>query len=86
MAAIDELIKEIADPLLREKFEKEIEKSKLKELEAQISKKFSANIKLEPVIANYNGVKIDVEDLGFEISFSIDRLKNKMSEYILKPI
>ena len=28
MAAIDELIKEIADPLLREKFEKEIEKSK----------------------------------------------------------
>ncbi|MBP5779262.1 MAG: F0F1 ATP synthase subunit delta, partial [Campylobacter sp.] len=33
-----------------------------------------------------NGVKIDVEDLGFEISFSIDRLKNKMSEYILKAI
>ena len=65
---------------------KEIEKSKLKELEAQISKKFNANIKLEPVIANYNGVKIDVEDLGFEISFSIDRLKNKMSEYILKAI
>ena len=65
---------------------KDIEKSKLKELEAQISKKFSANIKLEPVIANYNGVKIDVEDLGFEISFSIDRLKNKMSEYILKAI
>lgn len=65
---------------------KAIEKSKIKELETQISKKFNANIKLEPVIANYNGVKIDVEDLGFEISFSIDRLKNKMSEYILKAI
>ena len=64
----------------------DIEKSKIKELEAQISKKFNANIKLEPVVTNYNGVKIDVEDLGFEISFSIDRLKNKMSEYILKAI
>ena len=63
-----------------------LQKSKVKELETQISKKFNANIKLEPVIANYNGVKIDVEDLGFEISFSIDRLKNKMSEYILKAI
>ena len=64
----------------------QIEKSKIKELETQISKKFNANIKLEPVVTNYNGVKIDVEDLGFEISFSIDRLKNKMSEYILKAI
>lgn len=65
---------------------KAIEKSKIKELETQISKKFNANVKLEPVVTDYNGVKIDVEDLGFEISFSIDRLKNKMSEYILKAI
>ena len=65
---------------------KKIDKSQLTILEEQISKKFGANIKLSPISNDYNGVKIDIEDLGFEISFSIDRLKNRMREYILKAI
>lgn len=64
----------------------EISKVKIKELEENFSKKFDAKIKLIPILSNYDGIKIDLEDLGFEVSFSIDRLKAKMSEYILKAI
>lgn len=64
----------------------EISEAKIKDLEVQFSKKLNANIKLEPVVCDYNGVKIDIVDLGYEISFSIDRLKSAMSEYILKAI
>lgn len=64
----------------------EIDAAKIKELEAKISKKFNADITLQPVKSELEGIKIEVEDLGFEISFSVDRLKQKMSEYILKAI
>lgn len=65
---------------------KKLDKTQINALEEQISKKFGANIKLNPIVNDYNGIKIDIEDLGFEISFSIDRLKTKMREYILKAI
>ena len=64
----------------------EISDAELKDLENKFSKKFDAKIKLEAVKSDYNGIKIDIEGLGVEISFSIDRLKSKMSEYILKAI
>ena len=41
---------------------------------------------LEPVKSDYNGIKIELDDLGVEASFSVDRLKAQMSEYILKAI
>ena len=66
--------------------DREIDAAKIKDLEEKISKKFNADIKLEPVKSELEGIKIEIEDLGFEISFSIDRLKQKMSEYILKAI
>lgn len=64
----------------------EINKGELKELEEKFSKKFGATINLESVKSDYNGIKIDIEGLGVEASFSVDRLKNKMCEYILKAI
>ncbi|MDA3043158.1 F0F1 ATP synthase subunit delta [Campylobacter sp. JMF_01 NE2] len=64
----------------------DISEDKIKDLQGKISKKFNAEILLELVKCDYEGIKIEVEDLGFEISFSIDRLKQKMSEYILKAI
>lgn len=64
----------------------EISDAQLRDLENKFSKKFDAKIKLEAVKSDYNGIKIDIEGLGVEISFSIDRLKSKMSEYILKAI
>ena len=58
----------------------------IKLLETNFSKKLNANIKFVCIAGNYTGVKIDISDLGYEICFSIDRLKSAMSEYILKAI
>ncbi len=61
------------------------EKSK-KIIEEKLSTKFDSIIKLESDISDYPGIKIEIEDLGVEISFSIDRLKAQMTEHILKAI
>ena len=53
----------------------EIDDKKIKDLQSKISKKFNAEILLELVKSDYDGIKIEV-----------DRLKQKMSEYILKAI
>ena len=61
------------------------EKSK-KSIEEKLSSKFNSSILLENVKSDYPGIKIEIEDLGVEISFSIDRLKAQMTEHILKAI
>ena len=58
----------------------------LKALEENFSKKFDSKIKLDGSKSDYNGVKVELDDLGVEVNFSIDRLKSQMSEYILKAI
>ncbi|NLY03664.1 MAG: F0F1 ATP synthase subunit delta [Campylobacter sp.] len=63
-----------------------INKSQIKELENLLSKKFNSEISLEFVQSDYNGVKIDLEGLGADISFSLDRLKQGISQYVLKAI
>ena len=65
---------------------KEISKDEITELEKSCSRRFKCKVDLNFVQNNYNGIKVDLCDLGVEISFSIDRLKEKMSEYILKAI
>lgn len=64
----------------------EISKDQITKLEENFSKKFSANIKLNSVVSDYPGVKIQLDDLGVEVSFSLDRLKTQMVEHILKVI
>ncbi|WP_024953852.1 F0F1 ATP synthase subunit delta [Sulfurospirillum arcachonense] len=64
----------------------EIGKEQITKLEENFSKKFSANIKLNNVVSDYPGVKIQLDDLGVEVSFSLDRLKTQMVEHILKAI
>lgn len=58
----------------------------IKNLEGLLSKRFNSKISLDFQESDYNGVKIDLESLGLEISFSLDRLKQGISEYILKAI
>lgn len=55
-------------------------------LEERFSNKFSANIKFDFNTSDFNGIKISIPDLGAEVNFSIDRLKNMMSQYVLKAI
>ncbi|MBL0686592.1 MAG: F0F1 ATP synthase subunit delta [Sulfurospirillum sp.] len=55
-------------------------------LEKNFSKKFSADIKLNSIVGDYPGVKIQLDDLGVEVSFSLDRLKTQLTDHILKAI
>ncbi|MDX1809496.1 MAG: F0F1 ATP synthase subunit delta [Sulfurospirillaceae bacterium] len=64
----------------------DISDDKLKMLEENFSKKFNSDIKLNVSKEQYPGVKVEIDDLGLEISFSINRLKAQMAEHILKAI
>ena len=55
-------------------------------LEENFSKKFNAKIKLNVNENSYPGIKVELDDLGVEVSFSVERLKAQMTEHILKAI
>ena len=58
----------------------------MQELENGLSKKFDAKITLTFVKDDFNGIKVDVEDLGIEINFSQTRINSQMIEHIVKAI
>ena len=64
----------------------QISEAQILQLQDSFSKRFDAKIIFQPVHGEYNGIKIELDDLGVEASFSVDRLKAQMSEYILKAI
>ncbi len=64
----------------------EISQDKIDALEESFSKKFNSTIRLAKSDVEYPGVKVKIDDLGLEVSFSLERLKAQMSEYILKAI
>ena len=51
-----------------------------------LGKKYGSNISLTFVKNDFNGIKVDVEDLGIEINFSKSRINNQMIEHIIKAI
>lgn len=55
-------------------------------LEENFSKKFHAKIKLNANEKSYPGIKVELDDLGVEVSFSVERLKAQLTEHILKAI
>ena len=63
-----------------------ITSAQMKTLEENFGKKFDAKIKLNASQSTYPGIKIALDDLGVEVSFSLERLKTQMSEHILKAI
>lgn len=60
--------------------------SQIAMLEENFSKKFNAKIKLNANVNSYPGIKVELDDLGVEVSFSVERLKAQMTEHILKAI
>ena len=58
----------------------------MKDLSSGLGKKFDSNISLEFVHSDFNGIKVDVEDLGIEINFSKDRINSQIIEHIVKAI
>lgn len=66
--------------------DKRILKADLKNLEDGFSKRFGATVELEGKKTEYPGVKIELDTLGVEASFSVERLKAQITEHILKAI
>jgi F-type H+-transporting ATPase subunit delta len=65
---------------------KELSSSDLENLNAQFAKKFNVELELTQNVCDYNGVKVDIDGLGVEVSFSKERLKSQMIEHILKAV
>lgn len=93
-----ELIPFITDELLKFKAFKEqnytakvysqkpLSKDEMSELEKKLSTKFKVKLSLENDSSKDEGIKISLDELGYELAFSMQNLKSKMSEYILKTI
>ena len=55
-------------------------------IEDQFSKKFDVKLSLSQNVCDYDGIKVDIDSLGVEISFSKQRLKSQMINHILKAV
>ncbi len=65
---------------------KKLKAADVKSIEGQFSKKFEVNLSLKQDVCDYDGIKVDIDGLGVEISFSKDRLRTQMIEHILKAV
>jgi len=64
----------------------DIDSSVVKNLGDGLGKKYNSNITLDFVKSEFDGVKVDVEDLGIEINFSKSRINDQIIEHIVKAI
>jgi len=64
----------------------EIDAAMVKSIGSGLSKKVDANITLEFVKTDFDGIKVEVEDLGVEINFSKERINSTLIDHILKAI
>lgn len=55
-------------------------------IEKQFSKKFDVKLSLSQNVCDYDGIKVDIDGLGVEISFSKERLKSQLVDHILKAV
>ena len=64
----------------------DINKQAIDDLSSGLGKKFDSKISLEFIKNDFNGIKVDVQDLGVEINFSKSRINSQMIEHIIKAI
>ena len=65
---------------------KELKAKYVSSIEDQFSKKFDVKLSLSQNVCDYDGIKVDIDSLGVEISFSKQRLKSQMINHILKAV
>jgi len=65
---------------------KKLTQAQVNKLQTSFSQKLDSKIILTQEIGNYDGVKVEINDLGVEIGFSKERLQSQMIEHILKAI
>jgi len=56
------------------------------DLSSGLSQKYESTIELSFVKNDFNGIKVEVSDLGIEINFSKDRINNQIIQHIIKAI
>ena len=64
----------------------EVPSDEIKDIESNLSKKLNVDIKLENRVTDYPGIKVEIDSLGLEVSFSQERLKTQMAEHILSSL
>ncbi len=64
----------------------DIDSKVIKKLSDGLGKKFDSKITLDFEKNDFDGIKVDVEDLGVEINFSKTRINNQIIEHIVKAI
>ncbi|MBE0513756.1 F0F1 ATP synthase subunit delta [Sulfurimonas sp.] len=64
----------------------EVDAKVIEDLSNGLSSKFDSKISLKFEKSSFNGIKVDVEDLGIEISFSKSRINSQIIEHIAKAI
>lgn len=64
----------------------DIDAASITGLSEGLSKKVDASVTLEFVKTDFDGIKVEVEDLGVEVNFSKTRLNTQLVEHILKAI
>jgi len=63
-----------------------VDASTLAALSSDLGKKVDATITLSYIASDYDGIKVEVEDLGVEVSLSKTRMNAQLIEHILKAI
>ncbi|WP_457594305.1 F0F1 ATP synthase subunit delta [Hydrogenimonas sp.] len=63
-----------------------LDKKLIGELESSLSKYVNATVVLHPVKSKGEGIKVTIEDLGLEASFSKERVASDMINHILKAL
>jgi F-type H+-transporting ATPase subunit delta len=64
----------------------DIKATTIKSLGTGLGKRYDSKITLDFVKNDFDGVKVDVEDLGIEINFSKSRINDQIIEHIVKAI
>ena len=64
----------------------DLDEKVIQDLSFGLSKKFDSKISLTFIKNDFNGIKVDVEDLGIEIDFSKTRINSQIIEHIVKAI
>lgn len=82
----------LADAVASNRFEgfiysaQDIDKATLDELKSNVSRKYDATIDFKQVRSDEEGFRVEVPDLGIEVSFSQGRLKSQLIQHILRGI
>lgn len=64
----------------------EIDSQVMKDLSVGLGNKFGSSITLDFLKDDFDGIKVDVEDLGIEINFSKTRIDSQIINHIVKAI